>query len=319
MVLNYIIIAHKNPLQIKRLIDTLNGEDNYFYIHIDKNQNIKEFIDIIGFDEKIYFLSDSDRYHCCWGNSGMLRAIIRVIEIINEQKRQGYTVLLSGQCYPVKSNQFINDFFKKNYGVNYIKCSKLPNKWPNGGLNRIYDYAFFSSNKKGDFVIFPTLFSSRIKFFPVKKIISNPKYSITFLRNIGLLLKKRVLPMNMQPYGGSSWWALPFETISFISEYISKNPQIVSYFDYSQSPEEIFFQMMVKNNLDKMQFKTIEDTLTFDDWFRPEGPSPATLKENDFKLLTSIPHLYARKFDIYMDANILDLIDKHLMTEKNYE
>lgn len=44
MEINYIILAHKNPQQVLRLIDRLNTFQCNFYIHIDKGVDIAPFI-----------------------------------------------------------------------------------------------------------------------------------------------------------------------------------------------------------------------------------------------------------------------------------
>ena len=44
----YAVQAHKNPEQLKRLIDRLDSPNSYFYINIDLNSYIYNFIKIIG-------------------------------------------------------------------------------------------------------------------------------------------------------------------------------------------------------------------------------------------------------------------------------
>ena len=39
----YIILAHKNPLQVSGLISRLNYEDSLFVIHVDLNTDIYPF------------------------------------------------------------------------------------------------------------------------------------------------------------------------------------------------------------------------------------------------------------------------------------
>ena len=43
MEISYIILAHQRPKQVKRLLEKLASEGSRFYIHIDKNVDIRPF------------------------------------------------------------------------------------------------------------------------------------------------------------------------------------------------------------------------------------------------------------------------------------
>jgi hypothetical protein len=53
--------------------------------------------------------------------------------------------------------------------------------------------------------------------------------------------------------------------------------------------------------------------LTFADWNRRSGGSPATLGAADLPMLSDCGGYFARKFDASVDAEILDLIDDELL------
>ena len=40
----YMIAAHTDPIQLRRLVISLNGEDIEFFIHIDKKNDIQPFL-----------------------------------------------------------------------------------------------------------------------------------------------------------------------------------------------------------------------------------------------------------------------------------
>ena len=56
MTRNYIILAHKNPIQLSRLINRLDDDHSNFYIHIDKSTDIREFKINIQKKQNIYFI-----------------------------------------------------------------------------------------------------------------------------------------------------------------------------------------------------------------------------------------------------------------------
>ena len=118
MDINYIILAHKNPLQVKRLVEKLNTPDSFFYIHIDGSFKIEPFKMLLSTLKNVFFLEK--RENCAWGDIAIVKATITGLEQIIRDQRTGYCILLSGQDYPLKSNDRIQSFFTSNYGINFI-------------------------------------------------------------------------------------------------------------------------------------------------------------------------------------------------------
>lgn len=53
---NYIILAHKNPQQIKHLIEKLNDDNSRFFIHVDLNSDSKPFKSILSTNHNVALL-----------------------------------------------------------------------------------------------------------------------------------------------------------------------------------------------------------------------------------------------------------------------
>lgn len=102
---NYIIQAHQSPLQLKRLIDKLNDDKSFFFVHIDLKSEIEPFKTLI-IGENILFIED--RVDCIWADFSQVVATNKLIESVIKSQRDGITILLSGQDYPVKNKSYIN-------------------------------------------------------------------------------------------------------------------------------------------------------------------------------------------------------------------
>ena len=66
MKIAYLILAHKSSIQLTRLINTLNCEDVYFFIHISKNSSdelLYEISNTFKTYKNVFFI---DRYICDW-------------------------------------------------------------------------------------------------------------------------------------------------------------------------------------------------------------------------------------------------------------
>ena len=310
MELNYLILAHKNPLQVKRLISNLEGEKTSFYIHIDLQANIDEFKQVL-LQTNIYFLNK--RYKGTWGDIGIVKATLYGMQEISRNTKNGYCILLSGQDYSLVSRQKISSFLKKNYPTEFITVYPMPHSgWKHGGMDRLEKYKLIKSRKRKHFLQLPSIFDQ--EFYSLETF-----GKLNFLRKnrrfqeMCLVLKKRKFPSYLKAYGGSQWWALTMETIIHILNYVDKHPEYLEYHKYSLLPDEIFFQsILMQLQEQKTQKLSIEKSFTYVNWERPETPLPVTFEEQDFDELrkASKNYLFARKFDAEIDNAILDKIDE---------
>lgn len=311
MHINYIILAHKNPRQVARLISRLYEPWTKFYIHIDKNVSIKPFKDALVEFRDIYFLLDEQRQVGTWGDIAIVKATLTAMNQIKLDQRTGYTILMSGQDYPLKDNQFIQDFLKRNYGTQFLAIFPLPQGvWPEDGVPRISHYKINHSNKRGDFSLVPSIFDK--KFYS-----RNTLGKLNYLRKkkllkviVPLILKPRKFPVLLSPYGGGVYFAFTKERILDILSFTEDHPDYLRFHEYTLCADEIFFHSILYYFKTKKNFP-IAPSVTYVNWERKTGPRPATfnIEDKEELLKASGNKLFARKFDIQYDAEILDFID----------
>ena len=58
MKVNYIILAHKEPIQLARLVSKLRSDEIHFYIHIDKKCTVEDFTRVLPGDESTIYIKD---------------------------------------------------------------------------------------------------------------------------------------------------------------------------------------------------------------------------------------------------------------------
>lgn len=288
MKIAYLIICHKNPTQLARLIKRLTTSNSYFFIHIDRNVNIEVFYKILRTlnNQNIYYIKNRVKVH--WGGFSVVKAILNgLVEILNSKKKKDYIVLLSGQDYPIKNNEYISNFLLQNDGKEFVEFGQMPRKkWIEGGMNRINKYHFMDIGNR------------------------YLKYGLKILSNY---LPKRHFSKNFKLYGGTLWLCITYDCSKFIIDFIHKNRDFVKFFKYVYLPDEIFFHTIILNSI---FFKNvINDDIHYINWDRKDfdGLYPAILNKHDFKTLASSSKLIARKFDINYDKEILDLIDNKIL------
>lgn len=263
----YIIQAHKEPLQLKRLIDRLTFKNTYFYIHIDQKSDIHHFTSIINTSENILFISN--RINCIWGDFSQVVASLHLIEeVLKHHHNDGFCILISGQDYPLVSTEKINHFFQKNKNDNFIDCSPINQLWNEElCIQRSQHYLYNFSDQKEDFKIFkPGL--TALFYLLIGKI------PLDFYKKLS---QPRKITINL--YGGSSWWAFNLSTLRKIQNFIDNNKTMLfEYFKYYSCCDEVFFHSIIKHLSDNDPSIHIKPSITYVNWTRKNCvPAPLPL------------------------------------------
>ncbi len=248
----------------------------------------------------------------------MTYAIFTCIEKIINDNRNGYSILLSKQDYPIKSKKHINNFLVENNGSDFIEIVPIKDMWPNQWRMRLYDYWFCLNEVRENAIILPNIFNP--SFYRKKNIspffrvlITDKRLSFKYevIKNV---LKPRIYPKNIETFGGSNWYALTIETLNKIIFFVRDNKKFIDYHRYTLAPEEIIFQTIICYLMKTGNDIKVLDTLTYANWKRTNTQLPVTFTSADFNEIISQPEgkLLASKFDITLDEKILDKLDNHI-------
>ncbi len=288
----YIIMAHRYPEQLFRLITRLNDGASEFFIHIDKTAEFSQFEVIKNSNAPISFV---ERVDSRWGGFGSVQASLNGLKAIkNSGKNFDQILLVSGQDYPIKSNAYINEFFETSPYSIFVDYFPIPNykKWPGdrGGWYRVDKY--YIGLKKHQMFMSKSL-NLLSRFLP-------------FLR--------RKTPNNMKPFTGSQWWSMDMYALNYILDYDAKHPGYRAFHQYTFVPDELYVHMILANSTDEQIRKNmISDNKRFMIWEKSHSAHPNTILKKDFDAIKSSGHLFARKFDAKVDSEILDIIDAKLL------
>ncbi len=286
-------MAHKAPGQLYRLINRLNDGASEFFIHIDKTVDFAPFEIIKAFGRIIHFV---ERVDSKWGSFGSVQASLNGLKAVkNLGKKFDQIILLSGQDYPIKSNERINSFFSNSPHTVFMDYFSLPNykKWPGndtGGLYRVNKYYF------------------GLKWYQLfcSKSLNLLSAYIPFLR--------RKVSNKMVPFAGSQWWSVDMYALDYILDYGKKHPEYRTFHQHTFVPDELYVQMIVANAMDENLVRSIaNNNKRFMIWENQNSSHPNILCKTDFETILLSDDLFARKFDENTDAEILDLIDRKIL------
>ncbi len=290
----YIILAHHYPDQVYRLVERLDDRLSVFFIHIDKKTDISEFREVLELD-KVQLV---ERVKLHWAGLSFVKAILNGLVAVKESgKTFDRIILLSGQDYPIKSNAFINNFLHSSPFKVFLEYFLLPNhaKWqPGGGMYRVNKY-----------------------YFGLKAYQTYTARTFNFLsRYIPSL--RRTLPGNIKPFAGSTWWIIDMYALHYILDYIDNNPAYTAFHKHTFAPDEIFFQTILMNTTDQRLADSISNNnMRLIKWKDIKAAHPQEMTRSDMNDILTSDALFARKFNLHENPEILDLIDLYCLSE-NY-
>ena len=306
MKIAYLILAHNTPNHLSRLVRALDSPNAIFFIHVDRRFDISAFCNRVS-QCNVRFLED--RFDVYWDDFSKVDATIRLIyEALKRSPEPRYLALLSGSDYPLKSPQYIEHFFSRNQGREFINLVQMPCDAVGKPLDRVQQY-WLQTPYNSHFVIRVV---ARLNRLNTKLKLIKRDYEKVFH---GLL-----------PYAGSTWWALTSDACRYILTFINSKPDVVKFFNNVYMPDESFFHTIIGNS--KFANDAVRN-LTFVDWSRPTGgPAPIDMDHLNAFLKTDRviaddlygrgELLFARKFTDD-SAHLTDFIDAHLINRRDQQ
>jgi len=305
---NYLILAHKNPLQLSRMIERLDDGASKFFIHLDAKTPIEPFTTCLE-GAHIRFIEPRER--CVWGDFSIVRATIHLMEAAS--KEQGFFILMSGQDYPIQSQGYINDFLESNKGFDFIEIEPLEEKWkPKMVKDKLEHYHILHSEERGHSNCYAP-FAHCSVFQQLRTLMHLLKGRLS-MKNFKLLcsLPKRVAPFERQ-YAGSQFWAFSERTFYAVLNYIREHKAALEgYYKYTSSPDEIYFHSVLMHLVAKDSTIKLKEQITYVNYFRKNN---VFITEDFDKLTSEKGKLFARKFDTDIDIEILNKLDSYQENE----
>ncbi|MDG5814690.1 beta-1,6-N-acetylglucosaminyltransferase [Chitinispirillales bacterium ANBcel5] len=230
----YIILAHNDPKQLKRLIEALNyREENDFFIHIDQKSDIDLFKVLFEDIKNVYFVEK--RAFIQWAAFSQILALKELLKcVVESENHYNRVVCLSGLDYPIFSNEKILSEFeadpKKEFimGMNLTKCNTLAQR------ERFTVYHFFRSIK--------------IRNRNIKRLFSGTSKII--MRKLPFRKEPQVKLGNTKCdiYMGSDWWGITYECARHVYHRLCTEHELLRYFKTAFAPREMCVQTIVFNS-----------------------------------------------------------------------
>lgn len=277
----YFILAHAQAEQLARLVTQLNTPNARFYIHIDANTPTDVFAAMQSATQatqaNITFIT---RQPCRWGGFSLVDASLRLIEAATKDGFD-WGVLLSGQDFPIHSNEYLNNFLASSNHVGFIDI-KPPSEFDVSYRYRAWHFERLNGKSSG-------------KALQKIQRLANA-YGV-----------QRKLPRSIsQIYAGSQWWMLSQTACQAIIKFIENKPEVIRFFQHTLVPDEMFFQTILMHT--DIAPQLCHNAMRHLEW-EAGAWSPKTFKAQEIANLQHRPEPFARKFSADAESsNALKLL-----------
>ncbi len=286
-----LIMAHNNLWTLKKILSILDSDFFDIFVHIDKKSDIliDDLLNTTNIS-KLYIYKEID---VKWGDYSQVECELFLLKQAHNYKYTRYH-LISGADMPLKSPNYIFDFFEKNENKEFLhfesdKLSKKKEYWVN------YYYYFRKISRKNK----------------LYKLLD--EISIRLQKIVGI---KRTKNSNIKIMTGANWFSL---TGNFV-EYVLNNTKFINdNFKNTRSPDEMFLQTLLYNSefKENLYNKNYNNDYTnsicrYVDWNRG---NPYVFMKEDFNELINSDCVFARKFDEKIDKEIIEKLYDYIKNE----
>ena len=297
----YLIATYHSPLHLKRLVDALRTDRSAFFVHVDKKVDMAPFSSLLPSD--VTFCNK--RFAVYWGGFSLVEAELTLLRTaLSAGGAFDRFVLLSGSEYPLYPAVEIQDFFERHALSEFMNIVHMPADHVGKPISRLTNYWIASDA--------PARLGQRI----LRKA----------LKTFGLLPHSRdyrAVFKSLQPYGGSSWWALTRDACNYIEHFVQNNVEVVDFFRNTLTPDEMLFHTILGNSPFRSR---MEHNLVYTRWVTPDSPSPVFLDETDIDHFARGPvvaddafgrgeFLFARKFTD-ASSTLVDRLERVVATRE---
>ncbi|MEH2328304.1 beta-1,6-N-acetylglucosaminyltransferase [Nostoc sp.] len=232
-----------------------------------------------------------------WADFTLVEATIQALRLMYEVPNlPDWFVLLSGADYPIKTaKQILDDLASSQYDA-YLQYEQIT-------------YKTYKSDVRPNMLWLKNSYqrycTKSFSFHYLKKYLAHLNLEICLEHP---LLTKPFLPFSkkLACFSGSQWFCANSKAAKYIIDFHSKRNALTLYYSKLKYTDESYFQTVLAN---ASHLKLQNDRRRYIDWSNG-GCHPKTLLMEDLpNLLASSAH-FARKFDIDIDSNILNELDR---------
>lgn len=280
----YLIMAHDNVEQLKKLLKVLDWEENEIFLHVDKKSEHINVDTISTFmcNAKIHIYQKFSVY---WADITQTLCQIYLLQEASKTYHDYYH-LLSGHDLPIKSHKEICSFFERNKGKQFVHfesediCLKEQCRY----------YHFLDHNIK-------------------KEKNSHRRKFLESIENISLSVQRR-LCIKRKIYCGANWYSI---TQELADDFCKEKYRVLKKVLWTVSSDEYVLQTFLRC-ISRKKYKYYSQLCDKNNYLQIcreidwERGNPYVWRIEDYEYLKNSEYMYARKFDEKIDNQIIEVV-----------
>lgn len=301
----YFIQSHRDPEQIVRLVRTLRrgSEQGRIVVHHDAAACALDWTPLAALPDTHLFLSSVPHVRASFAAQAQ-----PYLDAIERLEREGleydWLVNLTAQDYPVKPVAEIEALLGAATADGFIRwwdVQSPESPWSRRKARNRYWHRY----KR-----LPDGAESTLRNLRVLTRVLPIHFYLPYGAYVGVRVPRVPFRDGFRCYGGRTWFSLRRKVALYVRDFLAEHPEVEAHYRGTVAPEESIVQTVLVNS---HRFALVNDDLRYIDYTNAWRGHPRTLTAADLPLLATGRWHFARKFDVTVDREVLDRIDRELL------
>jgi hypothetical protein len=310
----FLVQTHKNPDQIRRLVETLRAGCPGAAVLISHHHRAEPLPRALfaGLPDVHVIAGDGGR-----GDFSILDGYLAALHWAREHKTHyDWVTNLSGQDYPVSSLCAFEqelavteaDGFLHHFDVLEADPQAMsPMAWP---ARHGHDRYYYQYTKLKNELGLAERAALRLPRLAIERLTDRVRINTAY----GLMVGRRATETPFGPYfrcyAGSYWHTIRRACVEHLLTFVETKPDVVAYFRRVLIPDESFVQTILANHPD---FRFENDNRRYIDMRDSRLGHPKSLTEDDIPQFAGQRYVFARKIEWERGPRLFDTLDRYAL------
>jgi len=300
----FLELCHTDPAVVARVADRLTENKNFdVYVHLDAKVDIAPFEAALSRNSRVFLVRNRKKVY--WGGYNAIEATIELLKAALDSNREyDYFMLLQNLDYPIRSNEYIENFFEQNAGKEFIRGCRIAKSkdWHYARKYRLYN------KRDDDFYI-----SDKSTLKRYLRYLRMLLCSVTTIHFNGVIKENGRI---FEIYYGAAQWAVTQACARFMVKFAEDHPAFNKKMMHVQFPDEEYFHTIVHNSAFKYRCVRYDEPekrwlVNWRNLHYFEYPREITVfAEGDFDKIMQQDALFVRKVKTGISDRLMDMIDE---------
>jgi Core-2/I-Branching enzyme len=300
----YVVLAHSKHKQLLRLLQTIRASSPgaAILLHYDAKASLPDRALLDAINVRLV----EPRHSVQWGDVSQVNVLLACIAYAVSNFDFEWLTIITGQDYPVRPLSIAETELRSSGFDAFVKAA------PAAQYRSRYYLRYWSLPRFPYTHRLPGWVLSSLQWMrrnlnqrqPLLRIEGGPRGSPL---SLGIFSRKHPFDQEFICYKGSDWFSLSHRAATYLPDFNLTNPAVLGHYRHTYLPSESYFQTVLWNAKD---LKVCDDHRRFILWDDTKLAHPVTLTMQHFDAMISSGKDFGRKFDMDVDAEVLDRLDE---------